>query len=128
MTDRLATGFARLSARRRAHMTRSVTYVRGDDSVELVATPGRTIFRYDDRHGRNVRKEMRDFIITAADLVLGGSAVEPEAGDRIQEAVGDETWTYEVLDPNADEPAWRYTDSRHTQFRIHTVRVDVEAA
>jgi hypothetical protein len=58
----------------------------------------------------------RDFLITAAALTLGGNAVEPKVGDRIADAAG-QKWE---CCRRGTEPAWRYSDTERTTFRIHT--------
>lgn len=124
MSDRIATGLERLRARRRAHMSTTVTYVRGEHSAALPATLGMTVWRIDGEFGARTRTETRDFIVEAADLVLDGAQVTPEAGDRITEVLGDETTAvYEVMSPDVSEPAWRYSDPHRGALRIHTKQV-----
>lgn len=122
MTDRLATGLARLHARRKAHMGRTVTYRRGEDSVEVTATVGETAFRLSDGYAAEIVVRMRDYLITAADLVLDDAQVEPQAGDRIVEG----TAVYEVMGPGNGEPEWRWSGPDGTTLRIHTKHVDTE--
>jgi hypothetical protein len=104
-----------LNKQRNEHMTDMLVYRRGDKTVELAATVGKTIFKVDNGHGVAVRIESRDYLINAADLILDGAAVEPEKGDEFIE----NGMIYEVSAP-AKEPEWRWSDSFHTTYRIHT--------
>jgi len=114
-SDLLSSGSSWLAAQRRAHMTRSVVYRRGAASVALAATVGRTPFWVDRGEGLFERIESRDYLVTAADLSLGGMTVLPERGDQIIESAK----VYEVMAP-ADEPPYRYSDRGRSQLRIHT--------
>jgi len=88
---------------------------RGAASVALAATVGRTPFWVDRGEGLFERIESRDYLVTAADLSLGGMTVLPERGDQIIESAK----VYEVMAP-ADEPPYRYSDRGRSQLRIHT--------
>jgi len=118
MTDLLSTGSTWLHQQRHAHMSKTVTISYGGNSVSLSATVGRTIFKQLDAYGRLIRTESRDFLVRAADLVLGGSQAEPVSGMQITE----DTYTYEVMAP-AGEPVWRWADINRITRRIHTKQV-----
>ena len=62
-----------------------------------------------------------DFLLTAADLILGGQAVEPKSGDRISRVRGSITETFEVLEP-AGQKCFR-TDAQGVTIRVHTKKV-----
>lgn len=127
MTDLLARGSAWLEAERTEHLSRPVTYDRGGESVQVQATVGRTVFRTESADGLLERHEARDYLVLAADLVLGGgAAVLPQAGDRIREADGETVFVYEVMAPGG-EPPWRYSDPYRKTLRIHTKHVAMEA-
>ena len=125
MADLLEKGAAWLEDRRTRHLTRTVTYVRGEDSVSVAATIGKTTFEQADEYGVIHRTESRDFLVLTADLVLDGSPTLPKAGDRIREADGDQVFVYEVLAPGG-EPPWRYSDPYRRTLRIHTKHVGTE--
>jgi hypothetical protein len=112
MGDLLAQGAAWLEQQRTRHLTTSVTYVRGAQSAVVAATIGRTKFETDDGTAVRVEFTDRDFLILAADLVLGGQATEPARGDLIREGVRE----FEVLD-------WRYSDTYRQTLRITTKHV-----
>ena len=112
MADLLAQGAAWLEQQRTRHLTTSVTYVRGAHSVVVAATIGRTKFETDDGTAVRVEFTDRDFLILAADLVLGGQATVPARGDLIREGVME----FEVLD-------WRFSDPYRQTLRITTKHV-----
>ena len=125
MTDLLETGSAFLDDQRHKHMTRAVVYERGADSVEVQATIGRTEFEQADEYGVVHRIEARDYLVRASDLVLSGQQTLPQAGDRIRETDGAQTFVYEVMAPGT-EPPWRYSDAYRRTLRIHTKHVATE--
>ena len=125
MADLLERGSAWLDVQRHAHMTRTVTYQRGADSVELAATIGTTTFEQVDEYGVVHKLESRDFLVRTQDLVLAGVAALPQAGDRVREADGEATLVYEVMAPGV-EPPWRYSDPYRRTLRIHTKHVATE--
>lgn len=114
-----------LEDQRTRHATTTVEYVRGGQSTEIAATVGKTTFEVDDGYGVLTRFESRDFLVLAAELMLGGQPVVPERGDRIRETQGTTVYIYEVTAPGK-EPCWRYSDSFRKTFRIHTKQVDTE--
>lgn len=126
MSDLLERGAAWLDQQRSRHLTRTVTYLRGTESVDLPATIGRTVFEQADEYGVIHRTESRDYLITAVDLVLGGAQEQPKAGDRIRETVGEQVFLYEVMAPGG-EPPWRYSDAYRRTLRIHTKFVGTES-
>ena len=125
MPDLLEQGAAWLDEQRHKHLTRTVTYVRGDDSVDVQATIGQTNFRFDDRFsggGATIRHVARDYLVRTGDLVINSQAIEPRRGDRIREVINGQTVEHEVLAPN-NEPEWRWSDPFGKTLRIHTKKV-----
>lgn len=96
----------------------AVTYRRGSSSVSVTATIGATTFRIETEFGFE-RVVTRDYLIKTADLVIGGTAIEPARGDEIDEVRGTTTYTHRVVSIN-DEPEFTYSDSARTIMRIHT--------
>jgi hypothetical protein len=133
MTDLLAKGADWLTRKRQEHLARPVTYQRpvdgGDQTVELNATVGQTVFRLDDSYpsgaGGGVRVVSRDYLVQASDLVLDGQTVLPQRGDVIIEIAGDKSYVHEVMAPGG-EPEWRYSDPQRTSLRIHTKQVNIQ--
>jgi hypothetical protein len=80
----------------------------------------------DDGYG-GVRIEWtdRDYLIQAADLVLGAEQIVPERGDRVLDTTGAVTLIYEVM-AFGGEPPWRFSDPFGKLLRIHTKFVGVE--
>lgn len=125
MADLLQSGAAWISGRLKTHASKTVTYVRGIDSVSLSATVGTTEFEIETEDGADLERwQSRDFLIAAADLVLAGKTVLPEKGDQIKETVGTNTHVYEVMAPG-DVPHFRYSDPHRVRLRIHTKQIEV---
>ncbi len=125
MPDLLEQGAVWLDQQRSRHLTRTVTYRRGTESVDLPATIGKTVFEQADAYGVIHRTESRDYLVSAADLVLDGTPEQPKAGDRICETAGEQILLYEVMAPGG-EPPWRYSDAFRRTLRIHTKFVGME--
>lgn len=102
----------------------SLTYTRGAQSVTLTGWVGRTAFAQlpGSGSGAAVIWGDRDYLIPVSDLVLGGSAVTPQRGDRISETIDGVSLTFEVLAPGT-EPAWRYSDAGRQTYRVHCKKV-----
>ena len=99
----------------------SVTLKRGVASTAAVdAVPGETRRDTESYDGIPLTLRTRDFLIQAADYIISAVAVEPAAGDVIEEVVGSTTYSYELI-PRFGEAAWRWSDPRHTAYRLHTV-------
>lgn len=107
------------------HLTRTVSYQRGGETIALAATIGRTTFEQTDPHGVIHRTESRDFLVRATDLVLAGETTLPEAGDRIRETMDGTTYVYEVMAPG-HEPPFRTSDPYRRTLRIHTKYIATE--
>lgn len=103
----------------------SVTYSRAStsQSVSLTAWVGRTVFASNNDGGPAVEFGERDYLISAADLVLGGSAVEPAEADIVTEAIAGVSVRFRVARPSTGEPAWRWSDQGRTVYRVHCTRV-----
>lgn len=127
MSDLLEASSAWLEDQRTKHLSRTVTYRRGDQSALVAATIGRTVFHVDDQYGAQIRSESRDYLILTTDLVVGASAILPQRGDQVRETVGSKVYVYEVLAPG-DEPCFRFSDPYRKTLRIHTKQIDQEGA
>lgn len=120
--DLLARGLDWLSAKLKTKASRTVIYRRGAASVTLAAVLGRTRIDVEDAEGVTVRSYVRDFLLRADDLRLGGDRILPQPGDRIEEAADDGTYIHEVL-PLAGGDCWRWSDPHRTIIRVHTRQV-----
>ena len=127
MADLLEQASTWLDGQRKTHLSRPVVYERGEESVEVQATIGRTVFELADAYGVVERTESRDFLVLAADLVPGSQEVLPERGDRIRETDGAKVYVYEVMAPGK-EPPWRWSDDYRRTLRVHTKHVATETA
>lgn len=123
--DLMDRGSEMLERVRGACLSRPVIYRRGNDTIELAAAVGSTAFERTDDHGVIHRTESRDYLITAADLVLAGTATLPTPGDSIEEHDSDRVHVYEVVAPSG-EPVWRYSDPQRRTLRIHTKLIRTE--
>jgi len=126
MSDLLQQGSRWLEDRRHEHLTRSVTYLRGVNSVTLQATIGKTVFDQQDQLGVVQRTESRDFLVRAVDLVFVGGKTLPQQGDRIVESGEAPSLLYEVVSIGA-EPPFRFSDPERQTLRIHTKFIGLEA-
>jgi hypothetical protein len=126
MANLLADGAATLAAALKASASESVSYYREGypPLTGLLAAAGSSLLRVRDSAGSTkVERTECDFLITAADLVIGGRVVEPKAGDRVHVAAGTKTLIFQVMAPTG-EPPFRYSDPARTILRIHTKHVE----
>lgn len=117
MPDLLNTGVAWLAGQLKNEASQSVTAARGSKSIgsSLKATYGSTQFQQDSQVGI-LTWESKDFLITAADYTIDGTAVEPERGDQITDHLGN---VFLVLGDD-DRPPFKYADPFRKLLRIHT--------
>src|SRR5437764_674388 len=80
---RLPERHERDQCRRRTYAASPVSYRRGESSISVRAQVGRSNFSRDDGDGFHVDTEARDYLVTAADLVIDDVPVEPANGDKI---------------------------------------------
>ena len=97
----------------------SVLYRRGSLTVPVQAGKGRTTFELSDTSGMLVQLESRDFLISAANLLLDEMPILPEVGDRIIETIGSKLHAYEVSNFGSEQP-YRFCDPYRHKLRIHT--------
>ncbi len=128
MADLLRKGADWLAGKLQSHAGELVVYRRGVLSVEVTASVGKTLLKLNDGVG-GVRMEWTDadFIIPAALLILGGSAVLPARGDKIIRTLKGKVLTYEPM-ASGGEPPWRWSDGYQTLLRVHTKQVKTEVA
>ena len=97
--NRMTEAVAKLASTFATHAAETVTYTRpgagGFTLTDLAATIGRTPYEVSDGQVMTVY-ESRDYLVLAASLVNGSSAVTPQAGDQITDADGR---VYEVSAP-----------------------------
>ena len=112
-----------LDSMRVAYLSRTVTYSRGAESVELSATLGSTSYEVTDDAGATVRAKATDFIVSPDALVVGGVKVTPQLGDRIEMTAGERVLVFEVLALPGGEH-FRPADPLAKALRIHAKHVD----
>jgi hypothetical protein len=117
--DLLQTGAAWLSGQLKSHAAQVVVYQRGESSIEVRASLGRSEGEQEEGNGLITRFESRDYLIDVADLLLDDVLSEPLAGDRIIEGPLEEGKVYQVA-PIPGRPVWEYADAYRNKFRIHT--------
>jgi hypothetical protein len=100
---------------RTQYLSRTVTYASGGQQVQLQATVGSTTFQVANDYGVFERWESRDYLVVAADLVLGDAVVVPQRGDTIT----DGGQVYTVMAPG-HEDVYRPSDQYGVTLRIHT--------
>lgn len=121
MANLLATGATKLAALLKSHAGTSVTYKRGESqSVSLTVTVGQTQFEQVDGEGGLLRWNSRDFLITAADLILSESVTLPVKDDKIVEVGADGVTRTFVVAPVEGENCYRFSDTSRTILRVHT--------
>lgn len=103
----------------------AVTYHSESGSVELTAALGWSPFEITDELGRVSTWRSRDFVLLAAELVIGGQTIEPQRGHYILLAAGSRVERYTVQHPDPKQPPWRYMDPTNTALRVHTARTAV---
>lgn len=124
MADMLEDGLAELAAELKLHASREVVISDGPLRATVSATIGRTRFEVEDHGAVRVVWSERDFIFTAADLVLGGVVVRPKRGMQVRETVGSVVKVFEVLSPVGGEVC--QFDEYGIACRVHTKQVGVE--
>jgi hypothetical protein len=124
-TNLLDIGAKFLADQNIAHMSRQVTYKRGNQSVVIAAKPGRTPLEDVQADDTIIRSESRDFIVRGADLVLAGVPVTPADGDQIIEVDASSgtpiTYTHDVMPDGGMAPFAHQNDYRY-ELRIRTKR------
>ncbi|NLY01531.1 MAG: hypothetical protein GXY83_36020 [Rhodopirellula sp.] len=125
MVDLLEQGTAWLDGMRQTHLSRTVTYQRGVDSVDIAATLGTTTYEVADEAGVIVQAKATDFIVSAEALVLGAAITKPQVGDRIRVSSGTKVLIFEVLDLGG-AGHYRPSDPHGKMLRIHAKQVDEE--
>lgn len=116
MPDIIRTGVGWMAGQLMEHASRTVVYRRGSSEVRLSACVGHTLLKMGQDGNIWMQWTDRDYLILAADLILGGQAIEPERGDQIEDETDNRI--YVVLAPSGEAP-WRY-DAQRKMIQIHT--------
>ncbi len=119
MTDLLQKGSAWLTEQMQKFAAQPVVYVRGNQSLPVQATIGRTEFDEADAYGVVQRVVSRDYLFPASALATLTGSNRPQRGDEVQETRDGVLHRYQVIAPQG-EPHWRYADAFQLVLRVHT--------
>lgn len=119
MPDLLQSSSDWLTGMLKANVSQAVTFRRGAATVVVQATLGSTEWTSETTEGIAETWESRDFLVTAADLVLAGQRVEPTVNDKLEHTFGGTKFTYEVL-AQPGVKSFSYCDPNRVAMRIHT--------
>lgn len=125
MVDLLDEGLQWLGDQMQQFASQPVLYVRGENSLPVTATIGRTEFETVDAHGVLQRLVSRDYLIPVNALTTLNGTTRPERGDEVHEVRDGRLTRYQVIAPSG-EPHWRYSDAYQRMLRIHTKLLDEE--
>jgi len=123
MTNMLQDGVAFLGGQLKDHCGLSVTYYRGQSSVSITATASMHRYEVIDTDGIVTVVTSRDYVVHAADLVVGGTTITPRAGDTIKETIGGTERTFEVM-PLGAEAAYEPVDPDSVLLTVHTKKIN----
>lgn len=123
----IATAIARAVSTAQSAAGMEIAYRRNSEYVAGGLTAVKSVVRVelDGGDGTTVEGERVDWILEAADLILGGQQTEPVEGDRIEETTGGKTCTYEAM-PVGTEACWRRCDPQGQAIRVHSKLVEVQ--
>jgi hypothetical protein len=120
----LETGSQWLAEQVASHLSNSVTFKRGSDSLTLVASRQKTTYEVTDLSGLIAKVESHDFVVQSESLLIGGSKITPQPQDRIEVVEGGVTLVFEVqalsTPQGSREQAYRPCDPWGHQLRIFT--------
>lgn len=120
MPDMLATASLWLDNTLKTSVSQTVRYRRGAAYVDVLASFGITGDQEKNSPESQRVWQATDFLITAADLVLGGHVEEPQKGDKIEFL----TSTFEVLPDEITGRCFGYCDdSTKSMLRVHTKEI-----
>ena len=113
-----------LADRQRETLSVDVTIIRGQSRTENVpAVIGRTEFERTDSLNLTQSFQTRDFLIHHVEYKFDSVQANPEAGDRIEEAIGGTLYLYEVMEEQGSTLDG-FSDDHRKLLRIHTKKID----
>ncbi len=99
--------------------SRTVRYWRGAASVELSATFGSTPVGFALSGGVVQSWQTNDILVSTSDLVLGGAAILPQLGDRVEATINGQLVRFIVAETD-DQRTHRWHDGAgRERLRIH---------
>lgn len=97
-----------------------VEYSCGSDVVSgLVVLVGSTAMSQETDKGAEIERRIRNYLILATELVIGGAQFKPRPGHVITEPGGEQ---FEVA-PMDGQPCWRWSDPYHILIRVHAQQI-----
>ncbi len=127
MADLLQTGAAWLAAQMQKFASQPIVYVRGNQSIPLSATIGRTEFEEADAYGVVQQVVSRDYLFPVSALATLTGSNRPQRGDEVQETRDGVLYRYQVIAPQG-EPHWRYSDVYQQVLRVHSKLIGEDTA
>lgn len=121
MADLLATASTWLDRTLKSSASQTVRYRRGADYVDVSAEFGNSADAAESSPEVKRAWQQTDFLIVANDLVLSGSAIDPQRGDKIEHTANGQTTVYGVLPDELTGKCFRFADdSTKYKLRVHT--------
>ncbi len=103
----------------------SVTYVRGNSEVTVIANLASRDEEASSDHGVRETMKARIYLIAVADLVIGDEAIEPRPGDKIKQEISGTVELFQVM-PDGNNPAVERVDPGWTTWLIRTKHIGSE--
>lgn len=132
MTNLLQRGVTWLGGQLKSSCGVTITYTRRTQSVTLTATAENHEYQIVDEEGFATSVVSRDYILHAAELIIGGAVIRPRAGDLIAETVAGLACTFEVTplsgvvrrtNAGLSEGEYEPMDTDGTLLRVHTKKI-----
>jgi len=98
------------------HASETVVYRRGEATTSIRVSIGNSDKLVDQSEGLIITYSDRDYIIKKSELPYA----EPELGDRVIQTIDGVEYQFEIIQPNNNDNAWRWSDHFQTAYRIHT--------
>lgn len=103
----------------------SVAYRRGEETITLTATIGKTEREQQNHQDGFVgRAQVRDFLIDCDQILFDGVVSDPQTDDAIIETENGTAYVYRITSPGGSEPAFNYSTRQRLTWRIHTELID----
>lgn len=119
MADMLSDGASWLADQLAANASMNCAYKRGENTAQVTATIGKSLFESAGQNGVVEQWESRDYIVKTEELPYG----QPQRGDLIVEEINGVSIFYEVTAPRG-VPLFHYGDAFQKLVRIHTKQTD----
>ena len=111
-------GAAWLLDRSRAAAGTTATYIRGASRTSITIVRTARSETVDDGSGVPIAVRRFSLVVRSSDL-----SSEPRPGDRIEESIGSETVTWEVLPPSDGEPCFRWWDRAQSAYVVFVSQI-----